>query len=178
MHDQTLIKKAIKGDKKAGQELYQLHEVHWFRICLRYGKNRSEARDIFQEGVIDIFKNLKQFNPNRGTFQSWSNRIVVNAALRYLKEQNWQQSFEELESANDTTDTTETALDKIALKELIGLVQQLPLAYRLVFNMYVIEGYSHRDIAEKLEIPVATSKSRLSKGKKALRQQLEVLLLK
>ena len=145
---------------------------------MRYGKNRSEARDIFQEGVIDIFKNLKQFNPNRGKFQSWSNRIIVNAALRYLKQQHWQQSFEDLEIANDATDTTETALDKIALKELISLVQQLPLSYRLVFNMYVVEGYSHKEIAVKLEIPVATSKSRLSKAKKALRQELEILLLK
>lgn len=178
MNDQLLIKKAIKGDKSAGHQLYQLHEVHWFRICLRYGKNRSEARDIFQEGVIDIFKNIKQFNPNRGKFQSWSNRIIVNAALRYLKQQHWSQSFEDIKMANHTADKTETALDKIALKELIGVIQELPLTYRLVFNLYVMEGYSHKEVADKLGIPVATSKSRLSKAKKALRQELEVLLLK
>lgn len=178
MSDQLLIKKAKRGDKAAGHQLYQLHEVHWFRICLRYGKNRSEARDIFQEGVIAIFKNLKQFNAKKGKFQSWSNRIMVNAALRFLKQQHWQQSFEDLEMASHTSDNSETPLDKIALKELIELVQKLPLAYRLVFNMYVMEGYSHKEIAEKLEIPVATSKSRLSKAKKALRQRLEVMLLK
>lgn len=178
MNDHRLIKKAIKGDKKAGQQLYQLHEVHLFRICLRYGKNRAEARDIFQEGVIDVFKNIKQFNPERGKFQSWSNRVIVNAALRYLKQQHWQQSFEDIETATNAIDNTETVLDKIALKELISIVQKLPLSYRLVFNLYVMEGYSHKEIADKLEIPVATSKSRLSKAKKALRQQLEVLLLK
>jgi RNA polymerase sigma-70 factor (ECF subfamily) len=178
MNDQLLIKKARKGDKKAGHQLYQLHEVHWFRICLRYGKNRSEARDIFQEGVIAIFKNLKQFDVKRGKFQSWSNKIMVNSALKYLKQQHWQQSFEDLEMASHASDTSETPLDKIALKELIALVQKLPLAYRLVFNMYVMEGYSHKEIAKKLEIPIATSKSRLSKAKKALRQHLEVLLLK
>lgn len=179
MNDElSLIKKAKRGNKSAGHQLYQLHEAHWFRICLRYGKNRSEARDIFQEGVIAIFKNLKQFDAKRGKFQSWSNRIVVNAALAYLKKQHWQQSFEDLEMANTATDTTETVLDKIAMKELIAIVQKLPLSYRLVFNMYVMEGYSHKEIATQLDIPVATSKSRLSKAKKALRQQLEVLLLK
>lgn len=178
MNDEKLIRKAQKGDKTAGQRLYQLHEVFWFRICLRYGKNRSEARDIFQEGVILIFKNIKQFDVKRGQFQSWSNRIMVNAALKYLKQQHWQQSFEDLETANDAVDNMETALDKIALKELIGVIQELPLTYRLVFNLYVMEGYSHKEVAEKLQIPVATSKSRLSKAKKALRQQLEILLLK
>lgn len=178
MNDQLLIKTAKRGDKSAGHQLYQLHEVHWFRICLRYGKNRSEARDIFQEGVVNIFKNLKQFDLKRGKFQSWSNKIMVNAALRYLKQQHWQQSFEDLEMASNSVDSSETPLDKIALKELIAIVQKLPLTYRLVFNMYVMEGYSHKEIAEQLNIPVATSKSRLSKAKKALRQQLEVMLLK
>ncbi len=178
MNDQLLIKKAKKGDKSAAHQLYLLHEWHWFRICLRYGKNRSEARDIFQEGAANIFKNLKQFNSKRGQFQSWSNRIMVNTALKYLKQQHRQQPFENLETAHHSVDNGESILDKIALKELIAIVQQLPLVYRLVFNMYVMEGYSHKEIAEKLEIPVATSKSRLSKAKKALRQQLEVMLLK
>jgi RNA polymerase sigma factor (sigma-70 family) len=178
MSDQLLIKKAKNGDKAASFQLYELHEIHWFRICLRYGKNRSEARDIFQEGAAAIFKNLGQFDIKRGKFQSWSNRIIVNTALKYLKDQNWQESFEDLEVVYNASSNTETPLDKIALKELIALVQRLPLVYRLVFNMYVIEGYSHKEIAQKLKIPVATSKSRLSKAKKALRQYLEVILLK
>ena len=173
-----LIQQVQQGNKAAGERLYQLNERFWFRICLRYGKNRTEAREIFQEGVIAIFSNLKQFDPKRGVFQGWSNRIMVNAALAYLKKQHAKGIHQELEEAYEIPDKETNILDKIAVKELIAIVQQLPLAYRLVFNLYVIEGYTHPEIATMLDIPVGTSKSRLSKAKKLLRQQLEVLLLK
>lgn len=178
MEEQQLIKQAKRGNQKAGHQLYQVHERHWFRICLRYAQDQSEAKDIFQEGVIAVFNHLGQFDAKRGQFRSWSNRIMVNAALRYLKQQQWQQSFADLEVAVATADEGEDGLDHIALQELIAMIQQLPTSYRVVFNLYVMEGYSHQEIAEQLQVPVATSKSRLSKARKALRQRLETTLLK
>lgn len=173
--DQKLIKKILAGDKSAMQSLYQQHEQFWFRLCLRYGKNRPEAQDILQEGLMMIFRDLKQFDAERGEFKNWSNRVLVNAALRYLKKHQWQQSFEDLELAETEVDVSENILGKITAKELTQIIQQLPSGYRVVFNMYVIEGYTHKEIAEELNVSIGTSKSQLSKAKKLLRHKLEIL---
>ena len=174
-NDQELIKNILAGDKAAMQTLYEQHERHWFRLCLRYGRSRSEAQDILQEGLVAIFRDLKQFDPERGEFRSWSNRVMVNAALRFLKKHQWQQSFEDLELAETEPDLSQSILGKISAKELTQVIQQLPAGYRIIFNMFEMEGYSHLEIAETLNISVGTSKSQLSKAKKALRQKLEIL---
>ena len=174
-NDQQLIQKILAGNKSAMQELYQQHERFWFRLCLRYGRNRPEAQDILQEGLVMVFRDLRQFDAERGEFKNWSNRVMVNAALRFLKKHQWQQSFEDLEMAETAPDISENILGKITAKELTQVIQQLPSGYRIIFNMYVIEGYTHKEIAEELNISVGTSKSQLSKAKKLLRQKLEVL---
>ncbi|MCH2085407.1 MAG: RNA polymerase sigma factor [Saprospiraceae bacterium] len=172
----NLIERIIKGDQAAMQQLYQQHERYWFQICLRYGRSRSEAQDILQDGLIRVFKDLYQFDPKRGQFSTWSNRLMVNAALNYLKKYQWQYSFEDLDAVMNEPDFSETALQRISAKEIVQVIQQLPTGYRVVFNMYEMEGYSHREIAEALNISVGTSKSQLSKAKKMLRQKIEVLL--
>ncbi len=173
--DQLLIKEILGGKREAAASLYARHERYWFRLCLRYGRNRSEAQDIFQEGVVKVFEVLDKFDVERGTFANWSNRVIVNEALKYLKKHQWQQTFEDIETVTDRADMSENILEKITAKELTTLIQQLPLGYRIVFNMYEIEGYSHKEIAETLNISVGTSKSQLSKAKKMLREQLKVL---
>lgn len=172
----NLIERIINGDKAAMQELYQTHERYWFRICLRYGRNRAEAQDILQEGLVMIFRDLHQFDAARGEFKSWSNRVLINAALRYLKKNQWQLSFEDLELVLNTLDFSETSMEKLSAKEITQVIQQLPTGYRMVFNMYEVEGYSHREIAAALNISEGTSKSQLSKAKKMLRQKIEFLL--
>jgi RNA polymerase sigma-70 factor (ECF subfamily) len=142
---------------------------------LRYGRNRAEAQDIFQEGLIHVFKDLVQFRVERGAFSSWSNRVMVNAALRYLKKNQWQHSFEELDLVERETDLSEGIVEKITAKELTQLIQELPPGYRIVFNMYAIEGYSHKEIAEMLNISPGTSKSQLFKAKKTLQEKIEIL---
>lgn len=173
--DQLLIKQILKGKREAAASLYARHETYWFRLCLRYGRNKAEAQDIFQEGVVKVFDALDKFDTERGTFANWSNRVIVNEALKYLKKHQWQQTFEDIEVAGNTADMSENALEKITAKELTALIQELPLGYRVVFNMYEIEGYSHKEIAETLNISVGTSKSQLSKAKRMLREQLKVL---
>lgn len=173
--DQLLIKEILGGKREAAASLYAQHERYWFRLCLRYGRDRSEAQDIFQEGVVKVFEALDKFDAERGTFANWSNRVIVNEALKYLKKHQWQQTFEDIEMATGRADVSENILEKITAKELTALIQQLPLGYRVVFNMYEIEGYSHKEIAETLNISVGTSKSQLSKAKKTLREQLKVL---
>lgn len=176
--DNELIQSILSGDKSAERKLYEQHRQRWFRLALRYGKNRGEAQDVFQEGLIGIFKDLHQFDSARGEFIPWSNRVLVNAALRFLKKNQWQNTFADIEVADQEKEVTENILDQIAAKELIEMIQQLPLGYRIVFNMYVLEGFSHKEIAEQLEISIGTSKSQLSKAKKALRSLLEGYFLK
>ena len=174
-NDTLLVKEILAGNRQAERALYERHEQYWFRLCLRYGKNRMEAQDILQEGLIGVFRDLPQFDPSRGAFRGWSNRVVVNAALRFLKKNQWQQSFVDLDEVGEEADLSEDILGQINAKELVQLIQKLPVGYRLVFNMYVIEGFNHREIAEKLNIAVGTSKSQLAKAKRKLREELEDL---
>ena len=172
----TLIDKIIDGDEEAMNALYQCHERYWFRICLRYGRNRIEAQDIMQEGLIMIFRDIHQFDSSRGEFKNWSNRVMVNAALRFLNKLQWKLSFDDLEIVQNKPDFSETSIEKLSAKEIIQIIQQLPTGYRIVFNMFEIEGYSHNEIAEALNISVGTSKSQLSKAKKMLRRKIEFLI--
>jgi len=171
-NDSSLIKSYLRGDRAAMQQLYERHEQYWFRLCLRYGRNRSEAQDIMQDGLVQIFKTLKQFDTTKGSFSAWSNRIMVTTALQYFRKEKYRTS-ENLDTVLDDADTSEDAFDKISAKELTQIIQQLPDGYRMVFNLYEIEGYKHQEIAKMLGISTGTSKSQLSKAKKLLRNQLE-----
>lgn len=173
--DPQLIAKSLAGNKAASKQLYERYEQYWFRLCLRYGHNRSEAQDIFQEGVVKVFQGLDKFDVERGIFKNWSSKIMVNEALKYLKKHEWQHSFKDIELAENEADVSINILEEITVKELIKVVQQLPAGYRIVFNMYEIEGYTHREIAEVLRISVGTSKSQLFKAKKTLQQKLKIM---
>lgn len=168
-----ILKDSIKGKESAQRALYLKYRVKWYMQCLRYGKNKYEADDILQEGLIQVFKDLKQFDPNRASFATWSSRVISHAALRYLKKNNWYETITDIEEAYDLKETSETVYDKLAAEELVAIIQTLPLGYRIVFNMYVIEDYPHKEIAEKLGITVGTSKSQLSKAKKMIREKIE-----
>jgi len=140
---------------------------------MRYANDRFEADDILQEGLIEVFRDLHQFDSNRASFDTWSSRVITYAALRYLKRNNWHKTFEDIDDVYNVSSGDESVYQKLAAKELIKLIQQLPLGYRLVFNMYVLEGYKHHEIAERLDIKIGTSKSQLSKAKKMLRDKIE-----
>lgn len=172
----NLINKCIKGKYDAQKALYEKYKTRWFIICLRYAPNKMEAEDILQDGLISVFKDIHQFDSNKGQFAHWSNRIMVNAALQYLRK--WKKiTFEyNLENYHSKIDDSQNIYDIIGEKELTHIIQQLPSGYRVVFNMYVIEGFKHREIAEKLAITEGTSKSQLAKAKKMLRKRLEFIL--
>jgi len=177
MHPKDLqrIKKAKRGNKKASAELYQRHEAYWFGICLRYGRDRTEAQDIFQEGVMQIFQHLGKFNPQKGNFKGWSNTVLIHQALKYLKKHQWEQSFNDLEQIEQEQEFAEHVVDSISAKELTELIQRLPTGYRLIFNMYEIEGYSHKEIAAALNISIGHSKSQLSKANNTLQKHPNIL---
>ena len=168
------IRKAKKGHKGSIRLIYDHYENTWFRIALRYANNNANAEDIFQEGVTRIFKDLNGFDPSRGAFKNWSSRVLINSALRYLKNQQWNNSFEGLDHV-DYSDQRVNIIDQMSAKEIIELIQKLPPGYRIIFNLFVLDEFTHQEIAEKLNIAVGTSKSQLSKARKILRSELEIL---
>lgn len=171
------MRKCIRGNKKAQNLLYQMYKHLWYKVSLRYAQTQEEAQDILQEGLIRIFCDLQQYDSSKSQFSTWSTKVIVNAAIRYLKRNQWHKEFSDISEASNTQDKTYDAIDLLSEKELTHLISKLPTGYRLVFNMYVIEGYKHHEIASKLDISEGTSKSQLSKAKKMLRTNLETLLL-
>lgn len=143
---------------------------------MRYGGNSVNAQDILQNGLIRVFTALKQFDDKKGNFLVWSNKIMVNEALRFLQKQKRINFFEPVDESHLQIGVENNIHSLLSAKELVQLIQQLPDGYRTVFNLYTIEGYSHKEISQKLNISEGTSKSQLSKAKKQLRQWIEVLL--
>jgi RNA polymerase sigma-70 factor (ECF subfamily) len=153
----------MRGDRKMQQELYKRFAPKMYGVCLRYAGSAEEAEDILQEGFIKVFHKIGSFR-REGSFEGWIRRIFVNTAIEHFRKKTYLQPITEYEE-----DTVEgkylTVLDNLAEKDIIQLVQQLSPGYRTVFNMYVIEGYSHKQIAEALGISEGTSKSQLSRAK-------------
>lgn len=170
---ETIIANSVIGQEVAQRELYLLYRVKWYMVSKRYAKNNAQADDIFQEGLIQIYKDLHQFDAKRASFDTWSYRVISHAALRYLKKDRKHQAYAGLELIEEVEDNSETIFDQLAAKELTQLLQTLPTGYRIVFNMYVLEGYSHKEIAKQLNITDGTSRSQLAKAKRMLKEKLE-----
>lgn len=164
-----LIEKCKQGDLKAQSEVYQLFAGKLFALCLKYSKNYQEAQDNLQDGFITIFKKMEQYQ-FKGSFEGWLKRIVVNTALQKYRKKSVLNLI-----SDEIPDEVEVEVDEttVSLDYLLSIIQELPNRYRLVFNMYVLDGYSHREIAEMLEISEGTSKSNLSRARQILKRKVE-----
>jgi RNA polymerase sigma-70 factor (ECF subfamily) len=140
-------------------------------VCFRYCKNREEAEDVVQEGFIKVFKNISSFK-FEGSFEGWIRRIMVNTAIEFLRKQKQSKIFDDIEEVYVHPESNYDATSQLSEKELLTMVHSMPMGYRTVFNMYAIEGYSHKEIAEALGISEGTSKSQLAKAKAHLRDLL------
>lgn len=140
-------------------------------LCLRYCSVTEEAKDVLQEGFIKIFRDIHQYDESRGKFDYWMKRVFVNTCLESLRKK--KKEWTSLEDAVNVPSDEPNTISVLSLQELTLLIQKLPVGYRTVFNLYVIEGYSHAEIAEKLGITESTSKTQLMKAKSLLRQKLE-----
>jgi RNA polymerase sigma-70 factor (ECF subfamily) len=163
INEADLLEGCIKGERKMQQELFDRFAPKMYGVCLRYAGNTEEAEDILQEGFIKIFKKIGSYR-GEGSFEGWIRRIFVNTAIEHFRRKTYLQPITEKEEST-VEGTYLTVLDNLAEKDIIGLVQQLSPGYRTVFNMYVVEGYTHKQIAEILGISEGTSKSQLSRAK-------------
>jgi RNA polymerase sigma-70 factor (ECF subfamily) len=167
----TLIKACKKGKRESQKELYKLFYSYGLSVCLRYSQSKEEAQEILNDGFVKIFGNLDKYDMNL-SFKGWLRRILVNTAIDYYRKHH--KHYHTLEVVhNQYLDDSPDALDNLSVEEILNLVQTLPPAYRIVFNLYVLEGYKHHEIAEELGITEGASKSNLAKARMKLRTMLE-----
>ncbi len=171
--EQNIIKQCLNGDKKAQELLYKTYSDKMYVVCLRYSSSNQDAEDILQEGFIKVFKNLSRFRFT-GSFEGWVRRIFVNSAIEhYRKNAKWKYTEDAQEVKIASSDIS--ALQTLSANDLLNLVKQLPTGYRTVFNMFVIEGYSHQEIAGMLKVSESTSKTQLYKARAALQAMIKKL---
>lgn len=170
--DQIHIQKCIEGCRKSQKDLYDTYSSKMFAVCLRYAKNEMDAEDILQEGFIKIFKNLDKYRGD-GSFEGWLRRIFVNTAIEHIRKSknNTNDISDKIE--NTVKDNYCNALDNLFEKELVNIASNLSDGYKTVFNLYAIEGYSHKEIASQLGITESTSKSQFSRAKAILRNLIQ-----
>tara|TARA_R110002049_G_scaffold270895_2_gene447962 strand:- start:510 stop:1049 length:540 start_codon:yes stop_codon:yes gene_type:complete len=170
MEERELIKGCVNEDKVYQRALYERYSGLMFSVCLRYSKHRAEAQDMMQDGFIKVFDNISKFSFN-GSFEGWIRRIMVNTCLNYYRKIGAQ--LEKIGVEDYQVGSTEPlAESNMGEKDLMAIIQQLPEGYRIVFNLYAIEGYSHKEIGKELGITESTSRSQLSKARKWLQNVL------
>ena len=153
------------------EEMYRRFSPRMYAVCLRYAGTAEEAEDILQEGFIKVYKKLSTFR-REGSFEGWVRRIFVNTAIEHFRRKRYLQPVTEKEE-NTLEGSYLSVLDNLAERDIMDLIQKLSPGYRTVFNMYVIEGYSHKEIGEMLGISEGTSKSQLSRAKVILQQMVK-----
>jgi RNA polymerase sigma-70 factor (ECF subfamily) len=158
------------------QILYDKFSPKMYGVCLRYAGNEDDASDILQEGFIKVFKNLSKFR-GEGSFEGWIRRIFVNTSIEHFRKKVKLYNVTEVQE-NTIEDTNLDALDMLAAKDIINIINELSPGYKAVFNMHVIEGYSHQEIADIMGITEGTSKSQLARAKGVLKKLVEARLNK
>ncbi len=168
--EEDLITACIRKERWAQKVLYEEHYPKMMGVCLRYAGSQDEALDILHEGFIKVFKNLHRYEPGT-SLNSWIRRIMVNTAIDYYRKM-VRRRTEDIETAYDLSTTDADALSQITEKEILQVIQELSPAYRAVFNLYIVEGYSHKEIADLLKITESTSRSNLVKARLKLQEAL------
>jgi RNA polymerase sigma-70 factor (ECF subfamily) len=168
--DSDLIQGSIEGKPRMQEELYKRFSPKMYAVSLRYASKAEDAQDILQEGFIKVFRNLVKFRGD-GSFEGWMRRIFVNTAIEHYRKSSKLFPVNETQ-AEQVEDKDWSAFEKLSVKDLITMIQQLSPGYRTVFNLYVVEGYTHREIGEILGINEGTSKSQLARAKVILQHKI------
>lgn len=169
--EKEILDRCIKGDRQAQEILYRSQSRKVKGICLRYARTVFEAEDILQEAFIKIFTNLSKFNQS-GPFEAWVRRIVLNTAIDFYKSNLYLENQVNIDSTGEALQLSAYDADQLSEEELLKILAMLPDGYRVVFNLYAIEGFSHKEIADMLNISEGTSKSQLSKARNYIKALL------
>ena len=168
---ENIIEGCRRKDRESQKLLYEMFSASMFGVCLRYAGSRDDAQDILHEGFLKIFEKIGQFE-SRGSFEGWIRRIMVNTALERYRSLHKSVTLNE-EIAESENNISAEMNDSITVKELMSMIRELTPQYRLVFNLYAIEGYSHKEISKMLNISEGTSKSNLSRARSILQEKVK-----
>lgn len=169
MSIKQLIQKCKKQDIEAQEQLYRMFAHKLFPVCLKYSATYQQAEDNLQDAFLMIFKSMPQYR-NKGSFEGWMKRIVITTALQKYRKQT---VFEIIREDHYKEPEVEIDEDEVSVDYLLELIQQLPDRYRQVFNLYVLDGFSHKEIAEVMNISTGTSKSNLARARVILKEKIE-----
>ncbi len=170
--DIQLIEACKKGDRAAQRVLYDRLAPRMFPVCIRYIGDRTLAEDTLQDGFITLFTKLDSYKGD-GSFEGWARRIFVTTSLMSLRKKDALKMSDELEAVRGMKTEVTSQVENIGYKELMELVMSLPVGFRTVFNMYAVEGYSHKEIAEILNISEVTSRSQFSRARALLQSKIK-----
>jgi len=175
MAEAEIIKGCIKQDRRSQKELYDRYSSVMYAICLRYCHQRDNALDVLQDGFIKVFSKISDFK-GIGSFEGWMKKIFIHTAIsHYHKVKNLAEHFHNDDSVMSHFSESVDILSKMTEKELLKIISELPDGYRMVFNLYVIEGYDHDEIGQMLNINAGTSRSQLAKARKYLQLKMKEL---
>lgn len=174
MNEEILVEKCLKGDGRAQKKLFDLFAPKLFGVCLRYMKDHALAQDTLQDGFVKIFTKMADYN-GKGSFEGWMRRIMVNTCLDQLRKDQKLRMNTPIDDVSYLVKDDHWIEERLTAQDLLKLVEGLPDGYRVVFNMFAIEGYSHKEIADQLNISENTSKSQFSRAKSHLRKKLNEL---
>lgn len=172
--EQKLIKACMRNDRAAQKALYDHYAPYMMALAIRYVGDADTAQDVVQEAFIKVFASLHQYSA-QGTFDGWVRRITVNSALEVLRSKNVFDSLDTIE-VGQIPAINATAIDKMSADELMNIIASLPAGYRTVFNMYAIEGYSHKEIAHIMGIQESSSRSQYIRAKMLIQKKIENLI--
>ena len=165
MTDEQLVKKCLEKDALAQKQLFEFYSKRMMGVCLRYSRGRDEAQEVLQMGFVKVFEKLTLFN-GKGSLEGWIRKVVVNTALDNIRKNkkfldNVEMDKVDYQLQNDDV----SGYESLKAQDLLGIIQEMPTGFRTVFNLFAIEGYSHKEIAEELGISVNTSKSQYSRAR-------------
>lgn len=170
--EQMLIRRCLQNDRLAQREMYEMLSARMFAVCVRYIGDREEAKDVLHDGFITLFSRLESFK-GEGSFEGWARRIFVNTALMHLRKSDILKHSEDIESSAADMKEGPSVMDRMEAAELLKLIARMPAGFRTVFNLYAIEGYSHQEIAQVLNISEGGSRSQLSRARIWLKERLK-----
>ena len=174
MDESQLIRGCRKGDRLAQKELYETYSRKMMGVCLRYVNDRETARDLLQDGFVKVFTSMDSYS-GAGSFEGWMRKIFVNCALEYLRKSDVLRESTDLDNTAELIQTDSSVISSMSAAELMTLVHELPTGFRTVFNLFAIEGYSHKEISEMLNITESTSRSQFTRAKQMLQKRINAL---
>ena len=175
MTEQEIIQGCVENKASAQEKLYALYSRRMMAICLRYTRSRAEAEDIFHEAFVKVFKNIRMWQG--GSFEGWMRKIFVNTAINHFHQNRKYFDHVDASYAESMLSSTEDIISQLSNQELLEIISRLPEGYKMIFNLHVVEGYNHAEIAEMLNIAEGSSKSQLSKAKAYLKKLIDDRLI-